>query len=401
MDSSSKPVAGRDRRIGIDWARWLISPRSAVFVFLALVLGLGGWRRFALARKARALADRIGGAQADAEEIEQASRFGRASLIELFQTLELPENDPRRTAAGRALARIWADDELVPEEEKAIVRRGYCVRWNARKRYPRALTRTIPLQVSYSVPFLSTKGNGNGVTQSSLLWSHRVKGSQRASLEAWSDWKAGPVRLEIPIEPSDFATDGPHTLVLESKVRTEGLTDQWELALPLVKSQFEFDPRLEPTALFALADSGRAQRVALGVELLSARPTELESAREPIPAGDWVISEPPVLKVSRDLPCDLAHLMMVEFEGVSGLYPCGQVIVPLRAAGNASDDAAALVDLGPITGFPMGLFDRPGSVRLHLILQPDAELGWNDPEIRSVWPESITTNWQTVQLMRR
>ena len=104
LTPSRKPVAGSatdpDRRI--DWARWLISPRSAVFVFLALVLGVGGWRRFSQARKARALADRIGGEAAGVDEIEQASQFGRASLIELFQTLELPESDARRQAAGRA-----------------------------------------------------------------------------------------------------------------------------------------------------------------------------------------------------------------------------------------------------------------------------------------------------------
>ena len=52
-----------------------------------------------------------------------------------------PQSEPARLAAGRALARLWLLDQLVAEEEKAVVRRGYTVTWSARAALPACAAR--------------------------------------------------------------------------------------------------------------------------------------------------------------------------------------------------------------------------------------------------------------------
>ena len=61
---------------------------------------------------------------------------------------------PHRDAAGRAIAALWAQDQLIAEEEQALVRRGYAANWSARRRYPRAIRSEIPITVTYGLPFL-------------------------------------------------------------------------------------------------------------------------------------------------------------------------------------------------------------------------------------------------------
>jgi hypothetical protein len=45
--------------------------------------------------------------------------------------------------------------------------------------------------------------------------------------------------------------------------------------------------------------------------------------------------------------------------------------------------------------------ERPGTYRLRAVLEPDADRGWGDPEIRSIWPEAIVTDWLEVEVVRR
>jgi hypothetical protein len=35
------------------------------------------------------------------------------------------------------------------------------------------------------------------------------------------------------------------------------------------------------------------------------------------------------------------------------------------------------------------------------VLEANADLGWTDPDIRSVWPGTIETVWINVELVRR
>ena len=110
----------------------------------------------------------------------------------------------------------------------------------------------IPITVTYEVPFL--EDGGRRVGPSNLEWSHRVLGARRVALEEFSPWVAGPGRVAFTIFPGDFETNGPHRLVLQTRIRTTGLTDSWELEPPHEPFNFEFDPILRLDAIF---DSAR------------------------------------------------------------------------------------------------------------------------------------------------
>ena len=38
---------------------------------------------------------------------------------------------------------------------------------------------------------------------------------------------------------------------------------------------------------------------------------------------------------------------------------------------------------------------------MRAILEANADRGWADPKIRSIWPEPIVTNWVEVTVVRR
>ena len=90
-------------------------------------------------------------------EIMAVAAFGRAGLHDLFRIFGESPAASHRDAAGRAIASLWAQDQLIAEEEQALVRRGYAVTWNARRRYPRAIRTEIPITVTYGLPFLSER----------------------------------------------------------------------------------------------------------------------------------------------------------------------------------------------------------------------------------------------------
>ena len=63
------------------------------------------------------------------------------------------------------------------------------------------------------------------------IWSGRTVcwERDRVALEEFSPWAPGPGRVAFTIFPGDFETNGPHRLVLQTRIRTTGLTDSWEL----------------------------------------------------------------------------------------------------------------------------------------------------------------------------
>ena len=75
--------------------------------------------------------------------------------------------------------------------------------------------------------------------------------------EEFSAWTAGNGRVAYAIFPGDFETNGPHRLVLQTRVRTTGLTDSWAIDLPHVPFNFEFDPILRLDAILTLPDATR------------------------------------------------------------------------------------------------------------------------------------------------
>ncbi len=131
-DESPRRPGERGRGSGPKPRRtWIGEPKSAVWMVLAAVILIGGTRRLHWAWRARKAVARLGDADATLEQIEEVAEFGRAGAWELLRIFSSAESEPRRLAAGRTLARLWRDDQLVAEEEQAVLRRGYSVTWKA------------------------------------------------------------------------------------------------------------------------------------------------------------------------------------------------------------------------------------------------------------------------------
>ncbi len=306
------------------WSDWIMDPRNSVLAVLVLALVVGGGWRLVQAHRARRAVARLSDPDVTPDEVNALAEFGREGLEELFRLLEPDVARPLREAAGATLAVLWAGDHLIPEEERAIVTRGYEVHWQARRRYPRSLRVPIPVNVTFGVPFL--KEEGPGVRPSNLEWSYRVLGAERASLERFHDWQPGPGRLAFTLEPGDFDTNGPHRLTFQARARTVGLTSSWELDLPHIPFNFEFDPRLTVESLLSLPDADRAAKFARALALESPEIGEQTDPRF-LPLNDQLaLRNPPDLVVT-DPPGDLAHAAALEFEGQSDRLPCGPILV--------------------------------------------------------------------------
>jgi hypothetical protein len=392
-DRASGEVAGR---------RWLSEPKTAVWFVLAAAVLIGGGRKLSAWWQARKAVLRLGEANVTSVEIEAVAEHGRAGVYELLRIFSSSPSEPARLAAGRALARLWLLDQLVAEEEKAVVRRGYTVTWNARRRYPRALRGEIPITVTYDVPFL--EDGGRRVGPANLEWSHRVLGARRAAIEEFSPWAPGPGRAAFTIFPGDFETNGPHRLVLQTRIRTVGLTDSWELEPPHEPFNFEFDPILRLDAIFTLPDATRDESVARAIRLEPAARGDGENVTYLSLGDEWTLRNPPRLAVTVPLPCDLAHAISIELEGIAERFNGGFLLVSGQGLPRQTSDQANAVirrfELGPIVPLPRGLIERPGPRRMRIWLEPDLDSGWADPNIRSIWPGRTQTDWVEVEVVR-
>jgi hypothetical protein len=380
----------RERR---GWPSWA-DPRTAVLATLVTAAVVGGGRRWLRAANAGKAAARLEEADVAPGEIEAAANHGRVGLLALFRLLESGKTTAQRHAAGRALARLWAADELVAEEEKAVVTRGLDVKWLARRRYPAHLDRPIPIGIDLALPFLDQ--TMSMVRPDQLEWSWRVVGARRASVETFSEWAPGPCRVRFAIEPLDFVGSGPHTLVLQAKVRTsEGLTSRWEHPLPHVRFSFELDPKLDVNAILTLPDATREAVFAESVRLENDPYRGADGPRF-LAIGDSVLlRDPPRLGISGVPPCDLAHAATLELEGTATAVPLAPVIA-------RADAGPAVLDLAPRGDGEGGAASaRPGPTRARVVLTADPSLGWADPDVRSVWPGTITTAWHPVELVRK
>jgi hypothetical protein len=376
---------------------WLGEPRAAVLLVLVGAIAIGGGRRLLEGLRARRAVARLADPDVSPDEIRTVGEAGREGIVELFRLLETATDAPRRAAAGAALARLWERDQLVAEEEKAIVTRGFEVTWHARRRYPRGLSRPVPVEVRFGVPFLAP--GGPGVRPEQLEWSYRIVGADRASLETDSPWTPGPVAVRVEVDRAEGPTAGTRRLVLQARARTAGgLTSRWELPLPHVAFTFESDPRLEVAALLTLPDAARAERFAAAIRLADRVPQAGEAPRF-VPLGpDLVLRDPPEVRLQTPLPCDLAHRVAIEFEGHPGAVPAGVLVLSGQEAGAPSGSAFHAPQPEPDAAVPI---DRPGAYRVRAVLTADAELGWADPDVRSVWPGTIATGWHEVQVIRR
>jgi hypothetical protein len=376
---------------------WLFEPRSAVLTFLVMLIGLGVGRRWYQSLRARRAVDRLSSGDITPKEIEEIAAVGRDATLELFRLLGTGATPEIRQAAGRALAKLWKDDQLVAEEEKAIVTRGFLVTWRGRRRYPRAMQMAIPFEVSRGVPFLCAAGDT--VCASNLEWCHRVLGTHRASLESYSEWTSDPSPARFAIEPADFSANGPHRLIFHAKARTKGLTSAWEIDLPQVPFSFEFDPILAIDALLATPDAARGDVVAKRIRLLPAQPSDQPRFWDV--TAEFAIRDLPVLELELPLPTDVAHAIFLEIDGVDGRIDAGSFVLSGQTVAHTVRAETKIVPLALTQSFSSPEIERPGTYQLRAVLEARPELGWTDPDVRSVWPGNITTNWVEVEILRR
>jgi hypothetical protein len=403
-DKGAPAARVRRRAAGASAGRsWLSEPKAIVWLALAGAALYGGWRKLLVVWRARKAVVRLGEPDVTPAEIDAVAEHGRAGVWELLRIFSSTQSEPHRQAAGAALARLWRLDQLVAEEEQAVVRRGFTVTWHARRRYPRALRAAIPMSVAYEVPFL--EDGDRRVGPSNLEWSHRMLGARRAALEEYSLWKAGPGRATFTIVPGDFETNGPHRLALVTRVRTAGLTDSWEIEPPHIPFTFEFDPNLQLDAILTVPDAIRDETTARAIRLESAGADDGKPAIYLALGDEWALRNPPRLAVATPLPCDLAHAISIEIEGAAGTFPGGQLVLsgqgiaPHQATHRAIE--TRWFELGPIPPLPAGLIERPGTRRMRIRLEADPACGWADPDIRSIWPGRKETDWVDVEIVRR
>ena len=382
---------------------WLREPKTAVWIILAAALVFGGWHKLRLSLRARKAVARLEDPNVAPQEVEAAAEHGRAGVWELLRIFSSSTAEPMRRAAGRALARLWFLDQLVAEEEQAIVRRGFTVNWNARRRYPRALRAAIPISVNFDVPFLDDEDGR--VHPRNLEWSHRIAGTRRATLEEYSPWVAGRGHAVFSIVPGDFETNGPHRLVLQARVRTTGLTDSWEFELPHVPFNLEFDPFLQLDAITTLPDANRDLQVAAAIRLEPGEAQGGQPATYLALNAEWTMRNPPSLVVSTPLPCDLAHAISIEFEGLAESVSAGMLVLSGQGmkthAAQDSSGKFERIRLGEIASMAPSVIERPGPRQMRVTLEPVPERGWANPDIRSIWPGQTQTNWLDVEIVRR
>jgi hypothetical protein len=394
----STTLAGQAPRQEAVRRRGLFDPRNAVLIALALALGVGGGRKLWLGWRGRRAVQRLSEPDLRPEDVLAVAGFGRSGLLDLFRLLTTADKPAIRRAAGQALATLWERDDLIAEEEKAVVSRGYEVVWHARRRYPRALAVPIPIAVDFGLPFLGPPGPG--ITAEQLEWSYRVLGTQRASLETYSPWTPGAGRFRFELEPADFPGNGPHKLVLQARVRPRGLTSTWDLDLPHIPFQFDFDPLLQVQSLLTLPDETRAEAFSRAV-CLAPPQTDLDEPRHLAVSDSLVLRDPPDLVVRTPLPCDLAHDLSLEFEGIAGRYPAGQVLLSGQGPSASEPSTEHRVPLIWNAATGPSPIEGPGELRVRAQLQANPHRGWADPAIRSIWPGAIVTDWMTVRVIRR
>ena len=132
------------------------------------------------------------------------------------------------------------------------------------------------------------------------IWNGRIACWVLAArpLEEFSPWTPGRGRVEFTIFPGDFETNGPHRLVLQTRIRTAGLTDSWEIEPPQVPFNFEFDPVLRLDAIMTLPDVTRDESVTQAIKLEPDGAGRGEVATYLSLGEEWTLRNPPRLVVA-------------------------------------------------------------------------------------------------------
>ncbi len=231
---------------------WLFEPKTAVWMALAAAVLVGGGRKLSAWWQAR----RPFHALARPTSRQTRSKLSRSMGGPVFTSRSHFQLIPVGIGATGRRARAGAS--LAARSACRGGREGRCSAWVLRDlERPPALPSWAWLRDSDRRHLRSpvSREGGRRVGPENLEWSHRVIGAGRAALEEFSPWAPGPGRVAFTIFPGDFETNGPHRLVLETRIRTAGLTDSWELEPPHEPFNFEFDPLLRLDAIMTIRDS--------------------------------------------------------------------------------------------------------------------------------------------------
>lgn len=372
-------------------------PRRWVFMAVVAFLVIGGGRKWLFGRRGQKMADRLACNEASIDEIRRCDQWGRIVVPELFRILTEGATAEYRLAALEALVKLWRADELIPEEEKAILTRSFSVDWQIRRKYPRRLTGAIEFRAFFGPPELTDDKLRLWLVEH-LRWSYRVAGTRRASDDAWQPARIGLRQCRFQVVAEDFPEDGPHRLMLHLRVRTEQLTDNWELDLPAQSTSFEWDDHLQPNALVTLPDSERAEAWSKAISFIGPTGVDLSPFFIQLDS-QFALRNPPQPSLKLPLPCDLAHQVFLEFENIPCRWRVGEWVEYAYPHVPECFDPKRWPDQA-IAETPGFLLPHAGRFRMRIVLTPTPERGWSDPMIRSVWPEPITTEWVDVEVVR-
>ena len=250
--------------------RWLSEPKTAVWIALAAAVLIGGGRKLSAWWQARKAVARLGEPNVTLGEIEAVAEHGRAGVYELlriFSSIHVGTGAPgRRSRAGATLA------------PRSARRRGRAGRRSARLH--RDLERPSPLP-SRPARRDSDRGHLRGAvsrgwrpprrTGEPGMVASRAGCSPRGHSRSSRPGPPGRGRVAFTIFPGDFETNGPHRLVLQTRIRTAGLTDSWEIEPPHSAVQLRVRPdpqarcdpdsaRLRPVTSRSHGPSGSSRR---------------------------------------------------------------------------------------------------------------------------------------------
>jgi hypothetical protein len=162
---------------------------------------------------------------------------------------------------------------------------------------------------------------------------------------------------------------------------------------------------LKLDAILTLPDATRDELFARAIRLEPANVAAGENSTYISLGAEWALRDPPRLAVTLPLPCDLAHEISVEIEGIAGRFAGGSVVVNGQGLPRQGSPEAETVvrrfDLRPIPNLAANAIERPGTRSMRLSLEPAPDRGWADPDVRSIWPGQLHTNWVDVEIVRR
>jgi hypothetical protein len=172
-----------------------------------------------------------------------------------------------------------------------------------------------------------------------------------------------------------------------------------ELELPHIPFSFEFDPILSVDALLTMPDESRGEALTRATRLVP--PSNRQDTSTYLDLGDeWALRDPPRLALETPLPCDIAHTVRLDFDEISESIDAGAVILSGQGEG-ATAAGTRYFPLGAIQGFAGTAIKRPGTYRMRAILSPDPDKAWAEPDVRSIWPRAIVTDWCEVRVVRK